>query len=311
MSDRMHLGLSLPQMGHLADPAATRLVAQQAEALGYDSLWTNDRLLSPLDPRNPYPGALDGVLPTVQQAVLDPVVCLTLAAAVTERVRLGTDVLIAPLYAPVLLARTLATLDAVSAGRLVVGLGLGWSEDEFEAAAMPFARRGERLEEVLDVMHALWRDDVVSIETSRERIAPSVVDVKPPQAGGPPILLATFNPTGLDRVARLADGWLPTGMPFDVMATMWDAIRHLAADHGRDPDALRMVVRVDPELTDSPLGDDRMAFTGTIGQVAADVERAAVELGAHEVILDLHHSARTAQELLDVAQRLTAGVLVG
>lgn len=306
----MHIGLALPQMGRLADPVATRQIAVLAEELGYDSLWTIDRLLAPVRPRSPYPGTLDGVLPPIQRRVLDPLVSLTLAAAVTHRVRLGTDVLVAPLYPPALLARTLATLDAVSAGRLVVGLGLGWSVDEYDAVGAPFERRGDRLEEVLDVLGAMWGDDVVEVATSRERIAPSTVDAKPSQPGGPPILLAAFNPTGMERVARRADGWLPTGMPLDVMAMMWTAIRHLAADHGRDPDALRMVIRVDPQLTDRPLGDDRMAFAGSVDQVTDDLEQTA-ELGAHEVILDLHHCADTPSGLIDIAQRLTAGVLVG
>ena len=310
MDDRMHIGLALPQMGHLADPVATRRIAGLAEELGYDSLWTIDRLLAPVRPRSPYPGTLDGALPAIQRRVLDPLVSLTLAAAVTERVRLGTDVLVAPLYPPALLARTLATLDAVSAGRLVVGLGIGWSVDEYEAVGAPFERRGERVEEVLDVLGAMWRDDVVDVTTSRERIAPSTVDAKPVLPGGPPILLAAFNPTGMARVARRADGWLPTGMPLDVMATMWTAIRHMAADHGRDPDALRMVIRVDPQITDRPLDDERTVFVGSIDQVAGDLQRTA-ELGAHEVILDLHHCAATPDELVDVAQRLTAGVLVG
>src|SRR5690348_5693220 len=122
----MRYGIGLPQVGHLADPDAVRAVAIAAEAAGLSSLWAMDRLLAPLDPRTPYPATPDGVLPIEQHTVLDPLGLLTLAASVTTRVRLGTSVLVAPWYAPALLARSLTTLDLISRGRLTVGLGLGW-----------------------------------------------------------------------------------------------------------------------------------------------------------------------------------------
>ncbi|MCU1346596.1 MAG: class F420-dependent oxidoreductase, partial [Acidimicrobiia bacterium] len=234
----MKIGLNIPQYGHFASPEATRTAAIAAEAAGFSSLWAIDRLLWPVDPRTPYPGTADGSLPTEQQNVLDPLVTLTLAAAVTSRIRLGTDVLVAPWYAPVLLARSLATLDQVSAGRLTVGLGLGWSEDEYAAVGVPMQNRGLRLEEILEAMAILWRDDVVEIDTSRESIAPSIVGVKPAQRPGPPILLATYNSRGLERIARRADGWLPVGLPLDAIDTMWASVLTTANRYGRDTDAM-------------------------------------------------------------------------
>src|SRR5687768_16824764 len=163
----MKLGLGLPHLGSLASPAAIRSVAAAAEAAGLDSLWAMDRLLSPVSPRTlAYPGRIDGVLPAAQQTVIDPLVTLTVAATVTERVRLGTDVLVAPWYAPVLLARSLAALDRVSAGRLIVGLGLGWSVDEFDAVGVPMPGRSQRIEEILDVLGAVWGTDTIEVTTS-------------------------------------------------------------------------------------------------------------------------------------------------
>src|SRR5262245_32189774 len=132
----MRVGFSLPQIGNLAGPAAVRTVAERAEAVGYDSLWVVDRLLSPVLPKSPYPGKPDGKLPEGAKRVLDPIGTLVFAAACTTRARLGTSILNLPYYNPVLLARELTTLDVLSEGRLVVGFGTGWSEDEYDAAGV-------------------------------------------------------------------------------------------------------------------------------------------------------------------------------
>jgi probable F420-dependent oxidoreductase len=302
----MKFGLGLPHLGQLADPDAIRSVAVAAEQAGLSSLWAMDRLLSPVAPRTmAYPGTVDGRLPAAQDIVLDPIVALTVAATVTERIGLGTDVLVAPWYPPVLLARTLAALDHVSRGRLVAGLGLGWSVDEFDAVGVPMAGRGQRLEEILDVMSAVWSNRVVAVATSRERIAPSAMGLKPAQPSGPPILLAATSGAGLDRIADRGDGWLPFGLPLDEVAAGWTRIQRRAAERGRDPRHLRLVVRADPRCHDVRLGFDRPAFTGTCGQVLDDLDRLG-DLGADEVILDFHETARSVDELLDSAIALSA-----
>ena len=300
----MKFGLGLPHLGHLADPDAIRTVATTVEQAGLSSVWAMDRLLAPLTPRTKaYPGSADGLLPAAQDVVLDPLVALTVAATVTDRIGVGTDVLVAPWYSPVLLARSLAALDQVSRGRLVAGLGLGWSIDEFEAVGTPMARRGQRLDEMLDVMTAVWSSPIVNIETSSERIAPSVMGLKPTRPAGPPILLAATTPAGLDRIAHRSDGWLPFGLPLDEIASGWAHIREQAARHGRDPHRLQLVVRADPHFSDVRLGRDRPAFTGTCRQILDDLDQLR-SIGANEVILDLHDTARTVAELLDIALAL-------
>ena len=306
----MKFGLGLPHLGRLADPDAIRTVAVAAEQAGLSSVWAMDRLLSPMAPRTMgYPGSVDGRLPVAQDVVLDPVVALTVAATVTDRIGLGTDVLVAPWYPPVLLARTLAALDQVSRGRLVAGLGLGWSVDEFDAVGVSMAGRGQRLEEILDVMDAVWSQGIVDIATSHERIAPSAMGLKPAQPSGPPILLAATSGAGLDRIADRGDGWLPFGLPLDEVAAGWARIRQRAAEQGRDPRRLQLVVRADPRCHDVRLGADRPAFTGTCGQVFDDLDRLR-DLGADEVILDFHETARSVDELLDTALALSAPHLV-
>jgi probable F420-dependent oxidoreductase len=305
----MKLGLGLPHLGPLATPQAIRTVASAAEGAGLHSLWAMDRLLSPVKPRTlAYPGRSDGTLPDAQQTVIDPLVALTVAATVTERVTIGTDVLVAPWYAPVLLARSLAAIDQVSSGRLVVGLGLGWSVDEFEAVGAPMPRRGQRIEEILDVLDAVWGDHTIEIRTSHEHIAPSVMGAKPMQRPRPPILLGAHSEAGLGRIARRADGWLPFGVPLDDIERQWTATMRMAERHGRNPDDLQLVVRADPRIDAQPGGRHRASFTGGCSEVMNDIERAR-EIGATELILDFHASAHSIDAFVDSALCLTEPML--
>lgn len=303
----MRIGIGLPQIGRFADVGTLRRVAVAAEAKGLSSLWAIDRLLVPVDPRSPYPGRVDGTLPPEQRTAIDPIVALSVAATVTERARLGTSVLVAPLYPPVALARTLASLDVASAGRLTVGLGVGWSLDEYEAVGAPMQQRGRRLDEVLDLLTSLWNGRTQRV-TDRERIEPAALTVRPAQRPRPPVLLAAYTPAGLDRIARRADGWLPTGLPLDTIAAGWATIRDGAAAAGRDPDTLQLVVRAAPAVGDAALGPTRAPFTGSWPQVAGDVARTR-DLGAHELIIDLQAQATRPDELVDSALELAAGVV--
>jgi probable F420-dependent oxidoreductase len=306
----MKVGLGLPHLGALASPDAIRTVAVAAENAGLDSLWAMDRLLSPVAPRTlAYPGRRDGTLPLAQHTVIDPLVALTVAATVTDCVAIGTDVLVAVWYAPVLLARSLAAIDQVSAGRLVVGLGLGWSVDEFEAVGVSIAGRGRRIEEILDVLAAVWGDDTVDISTSNEHIAPSVMGAKPIQRPRPPILLGANSEAGLERIARRADGWLPFGRPLDEIERRWTTTLQLAERNGRNPDELQLVVRADPRIDSTPGGRHRSSFTGTCTEVRGDIERAQ-DIGATELILDFHASADSVDELVESALCLTDGTLL-
>lgn len=155
----MRFGFALPQLGSAIGPEALDSVAKRAEELGFDSLWVLDRILWPVNPRAPYPIG-DGSLPAKYKSVLDPLETLTFAAARTSRVALGTSVLNLPWYNPVLLARRLTTLDVLSAGRLRVGFGMGWSPDEYEAAGSAWQGRGKRADELLQALKKIWTTDL-------------------------------------------------------------------------------------------------------------------------------------------------------
>src|SRR5258708_30871343 len=141
----MRLGCGLAVGGTGATPDNVIVLARHAEALGYRSLWVFQRLLCPVAPLNTYYGAPNEAWPEPFRSTLDPIVTLAFIAAQTERVRLGTSVLVAPFYSPVVLGKQLATLDVISRGRLTVGLGIGWARDEYDAAGAPWEKPGARV----------------------------------------------------------------------------------------------------------------------------------------------------------------------
>lgn len=240
----MRIGISTAQSGQLARPAAVRAVAAAAEQVGYSSVWVLDR---PVEPR---------------QAVLDPLAVVAATVAVTTRVCVGAAVLVGEWHHPLLLARSLATLDLLSEGRLSVSLGLD-----------PANGGLGRLEATLDALPGFWSDDARGLLRAASR---------PP----PPLLIASSTPEGLALVAGRAEGWNPHGLPVDVLAATWARVRDLAAGQGRDPDALQLVVRTEIRLTERPMDGQRPSFQGNADQVADDIE-AARRAGAHEVVLGL------------------------
>ncbi len=279
----MRLGFFLPQMGPWAAPESLTRVATEAEALGYDSLWASERTLVPVEPKVPH---RSGKFPDVLLRVLDPLESLTFVAAQTSRIALGTSVLVLPWYNPLLLARRLTTLDVLSNGRLRVGLGIGWSAEEYEAAATPWEDRGKRFEEALAAIKTIWTTDPVEFEGDFYSIPRSYIGPKPVQKPHPPIYIGAFTPAARARVARHADAWHPSIMPLDQIPALFEEIKALAADAGRDPATLGLVIRRMIELHDEPLGDDRADFAGSAEQIARDMA-AARDLGADELILDV------------------------
>ena len=263
------LGFAVPQFGPDAGPDALLEVAQLAEELGYDSLWVIERLLYPLNPKAPYPATADGSLPVAYRRSLDPLAILAYLAAATSRVRIGTSIINLPYHNPVLLARELTTIDVLSDGRLDIGFGVGWSPDEFEAVGVTMRDRGRRAEEALQVLEAIWRDNPVEFEGRYFRVPESFFDLKPVQKPRPPIYMAAYTPVTMNRVARLADGWIPSGVPLGAMEQMFAAIKQGAAEAGRDPNGLELIVGANIAFHSEPLGDDRQIF----GQRRADRRR--------------------------------------
>jgi probable F420-dependent oxidoreductase len=285
------LGFGLPVSGSWATPGTVAAVARRAEELGYGSLWVFQRVVIPVD---------DDYGPQYR-AVLDPVVALGFAAAVTSRVRLGTAVVNALFLPPAVLAKQLATVDVLSHGRLDVGLGLGWAQHEFAAVGAPYERRGARTAEYVGCLRALWADDPVEFHGEFYDVPPARLAPKPVQRPAPPILLGGTATVALRRAGRIADGWI-SGSRHDLTAisAAIATIRGSAADSGRDPRALRIVVRGVLQLGDdvrTPEGH-RRPLTGTAEQIRDDL-RGLHQAGVTEVFLDLNFAPRVGSPDVD------------
>jgi probable F420-dependent oxidoreductase len=279
-------------------------VAERAEELGYEGLWTIDRLLYPVKPKTPYAASPDGLLPEPYKHSLDPLDSLAFAAARTKKIGLGTSVLDLPYYNPVLLARRLTTVDVLSRGRLKVGLGLGWSQDEFDATGADLRGRGARADEFIAVLKKIWTSDPVEFEGKFYRVPRSHVLPKPVQKPHPPLFMAAFVPAALKRLATLADGWNPVAIPVEGMKSMFDSVKEMAKAAGRDPSKLQMVVRGNVEIHDKPLGKDRLIFSGSLEQIQSDIEGSR-KIGAAELILDFtfDSGAQRLEGLLSLMER--------
>ncbi|MEV6835959.1 LLM class F420-dependent oxidoreductase [Streptomyces sp. NPDC051133] len=293
------LGLGLPQMRQYSIGTDVPDVARAAEAVGYDSLWVFERALFP-EPATQGLYGIEGLpWPDQYRSVADPLVTLTLAAAATERAELGSSVLVAPLHLPFQLAKSLASLDAASGGRVIAGLGTGWSTDEYAASGVgPIEERGAVLDEIIAVCRAVWGPDPVVHDGRLTKIASAVVGPKP--ARPIPILLAAGNRRAWRRLVDHADGWLPVGMGAEQIAAQWRQLRDLAEERGRT-EPIRTVLRVNTvRLPKAYEGADRRPFQGSVDQIVEDLaEHAAI--GLDEILIDLQGTARDAQELKDVA----------
>jgi probable F420-dependent oxidoreductase len=281
----MRLGVNLPQIGRQASPQLFAQAARRAEALGLDTVWMWERVLRPVQPQTPYPGTPDGSFPGAFTHAWDPLTTLAFVAGQTTRIGLGTSVLDIPYYNPVMLARAVASLDVLSGGRARLGLGLGWSKDEFDAVGASLGERGARADEFLKVLIAAWTTDPVEFAGKHYRVPRSVIGLKPVQKPHPPVYLAAFAPAALARTGRLANGWNPTLLPPEAMQQMIGAMREAARAAGRDPASLEVVVRANLHETPRALGADRAPFAGSMEQIQEDAARVKA-LGVTELFFD-------------------------
>jgi probable F420-dependent oxidoreductase len=240
----MQFGIALPHIGPEASRDALVEVAQAAELLGFDSLWALDRLLWPLEPASAYPGNLRGRLPAVMQNTYDPLTVLTFVSACTRKVRLGTSVLVAGYRSPALLAKMAASMDQLSGGRLILGLGAGWSADEFAAVGQTFSGRRDRFHEYIGALDALWTEEEPEFHGAFYRISKSIFRPKPVQKPRPPIWIGGNSAAAVRSAAQFGDGWHPTNrLDAAVYRRSADSLRELAMKAGRDPKRISLSLR--------------------------------------------------------------------
>jgi probable F420-dependent oxidoreductase len=233
----MKVGITLPNLGPQATKENVLQTATQAEKEGFDSLWTITRILWPLRPQTPYGGSSDGSLPFEYQTALDPVDVLLYAATNTSKISLGTAVIDMFFYTPIMLAKRYATLDILSEGRLMSGLGLGWSKDEYQASNIPFQNRGERADEFIQVMKKIWTDDVVEFKGKYYNIPASKIEPKPTQKPHIPIYLGGFSSNTFSRIVKYdLNGWLGVvGGPLEDIENCINTIKENTTKSNNNP----------------------------------------------------------------------------
>jgi probable F420-dependent oxidoreductase len=228
----MRYGFYLPTRGPTATSEALATLVQRGEALGFHAVVIADHLVFPVEIHSKYPYTVGGAFPGHGDA-LDQLALMAFVAAKTRTLRLVTSVMILPYRNPVVTAKTLATIDVLSGGRVTVGVGVGWLREEFEALGMPFDRRGKRTDEYLAAMRSLWSDEVSEYHGELYDLRPCRMYPKPVQAPHPPIHVGGETDAALRRVARLGQGWFSFGrLPEDLPAAL-DRLDAALAAEGR------------------------------------------------------------------------------
>jgi probable F420-dependent oxidoreductase len=307
----MKVGIVLPQTGESATRENVLHIGKEAEKEGLDSVWVFDRLLWPLKPQTPYGGVPNAPIPVEYQNILDPLETLTYLAANTDRISLGTSIIDMLFQNPVILARRFATLDIFSGGRVIAGLAIGWSKDEYDASGIPFRQKGARADEYMQVLKRIWTEDVVEFKGQFYDIPASKIGPKPVQKPHPPILLGGYTPKTFPRIVKYADGWIPIAgfVPLEQQEQAINALRESARKANRDPSDIRIVVLTYPNLLDSSStsssNQQRLPLTGTIDQIGNDVEQIKA-IGAEHIIFGYAFSpiGRDAKKMMEITKQL-------
>jgi len=204
----MKVGLVVPQFGINATKENLLRFIHLAEKENFESLWVYDRMFYPISPQQGYGGTPDKrEWPEYFKNILDPLTTLSFIAANTSKVKLGTCIIDMIFHNPVTLAKEFTTIDILSEGRVICGFGIGWSKDEYLAANIPYEKRGERADEILQTMKKIWRDDIVEFNGDFYKIPKSIIDPKPIQKL-PKILLGGFSPKTFGRMIKYGDGYI-------------------------------------------------------------------------------------------------------
>jgi len=235
----------LPSMrrSQITSPDWVARLVELLEACEVESVWAVEHLAVAEDYEPLYPYSPDGRMPTDSETSMpDPLEWLSFVAARSTRLRLGTSVVVAPLHPALTLAKRSATLDALSGGRLLLGLGLGWQKEEYEAVGVPYAERGARLDETIEAMRALWGPGPASYHGRHVRFEGLHCDVKPARPEGIPILVGGSTGRAARRAGRLGDGFFPYVIAPEVLAKRLESMRAAALEAGRDPDAIELTV---------------------------------------------------------------------
>jgi probable F420-dependent oxidoreductase len=280
----MKLGICLPHYGRPIEVGRMLEVARRTEERGLDSVWVTDHVIVPAQANVIY-----------REDMLDPLAVLPWLAGVTNRVALGTSVVILPYRSPIPVAKLLASVDVLSGGRLIVGAAIGWLEGEFEALGVPFKERASRSDEALELMRTVWTQEHPKIQTKRHRVQDVVASPMPLQKPRPPLYIGGSSDGAYRRVARLGDGWHASSTTHDAFSQGADAVRRFWKEAGREGApyfSLRIPILIDGlhrAAVDMALMRGRHTLHGTPKQIAEEL--AGFEaLGCGHVALEVSYS---------------------
>jgi probable F420-dependent oxidoreductase len=286
------VGVSLPTVGPIGEREFLLDIARAADRGGLHSVWATDHVILPKNRTSEYPykRSTTEMLFSPGVAWLDPVATLGVVAGATERVAIGTAVLVLPYRSPIVLANELASLDRLSEGRIILGVGAGWMNEEFEALGVSPKERGSRTDEYIKALKTLWAaaPDFTSFEGRFVHFEDMALASAPHRPGGPPIYVGGNSPAALRRAGALADGWLGMEIYLDEVADARASLEKATAEAGRDPGAVSIAIRrgVVPPFEVSNMLPARRAITGSAGEVADELRRFGDE-GVSFAVLDL------------------------
>ena len=240
---QLKFGIAFANIGAFVDPDQAVTLATAAESAGFESIWTVDHVVVPAGYQSKYPYDPSGKLPSGEESVFpDPLIWLSYVAARTSTLRLGTGIPIVPQRNPLVLAKELATLDSLSGGRMLLGAGIGWLEEEFDALGVPFAGRGKRLDEAIGAMRALWSQKEASFQG--ETVSFERCCLRPqPHGQTIPIHVGGHSEAAARRAGRIGDGFFPFGVDRDQLPHLVEVMRQSAEEAGRDPGSIELSVQ--------------------------------------------------------------------
>ena len=294
----MKFGFIIPHNFGLDDPDDVLNIGKRAEELGFDSVWVNHHILNV--------GYIFDRLGS--KPYYDAITVLTWVAAHTERVRLGTTVLVLPYLNPLLLAKTLATVDVMSKGRLNVGVGVGALKPESDALGSTFETRGRYADESIKIMRELWESENPEFDGEFFSFSGVKFSPKPIQKPGPPILIGGASRAALRRVATLGDGWHPIRQSIADLKQNIATIHRLAEEAGRDPSEITVTVRTELDVLDSRSDGTESPMIGTADQLLATIEQYE-EIGVSELVLSV--STDDVERIQRTQDRFAAQVIHG
>jgi probable F420-dependent oxidoreductase len=265
----MKFGIAFANVGPCTEADVAIEFARAAEAAGFESVWTVEHVVVPAGYESAYPYDRSGRMPGPEDSPIpDPLVWLAYLASATTTLKLATGVLILPQRNPVVLAKELATLDHLSGGRLLLGIGSGWLEEEFDAIGVPFAERGRRTDDNVAALRALWTQEEATHESEFVSFRNCISRPHPAQ-GTVPVHVGGHTPVAARRAGRLGDGFFPASGSHELLAELFEIVRTTAQDHGRDPATIELSA----------------GGNGAFGDNALDEVKALADLGVDRVIV--------------------------